>query len=122
MTETAGHEFDDLMNHRIKVTSRSGIDDYGQVTYDPATARTYPCLLNVDENIQRDISGTTVGIALTAYVRAIPVGATTPQLILETDKVEITTPAGVYPLRPVASIATHYDETGQPHNQVVRFS
>lgn len=118
-----GDEFDDLMPHRITVTSKGQMDDYGQPALDPALEREYRCLLDVAEITTRTVDGTSVTVSLTAYVRAVPIGLEAPWEIKEDDKVVVIVPEDWdQPDRPLISVARHYDETGECHNMTLRFS
>lgn len=124
MSDTMGaDEFLELMPHIIKVTSKSLKDDFSYNAFDLKTVRTYRCLVDENDNIQKTPDGVTLGIGITAYANAIPIGETEARDILPTDKVEVVLPVQYATrLRPVKSISRHWWIDGTLHNMEVRLS
>ena len=116
-------EFDDLMPHTIKVTSKSAKDDFTYDTFDPATERFHKCLIDESQSVQRNANGVNLQSGLVAYVIAKPIGSSEPRDILASDKVEIVYPT-VYAarVRPIASISRHFWVDGSLHNLEVKFT
>lgn len=113
--------FHDVTPHRIKVTSLGEINDYGRQDPDPATERTYRCLIQAGDSITKSAQGVTVGSSMTGWVLATPVDKNTPMVIHETDTIEVMLPAGKGE-RPLAGVTEYYAEDGTLHNMIVRFS
>jgi hypothetical protein len=120
MTDAA-FEFAELMPHKISVRSLGTSSNYGGSNYDDNTKREYICLVEDQETVVRTQEGVTVTVNLTIYCTTIPIGKTEPQKILDTDEVTIEAPTG-YGIRPIASVAVYYDETGIEYAQVVRLT
>lgn len=122
MSDTAS-EWSAMMPHRIQVTSKSTKDDFTYDSWDASTIRTYMCLIDESDTIQRTAGGVNLNIGLTAYVLAIPVGLLVPYNILASDKVEILLPT-IYAsrLRPIVSISRHFWVDGSLDNLEVRLS
>lgn len=116
-------EFAEMCPHRIRVTSKAAKDDFTYDSWDAASERTYMCLVDESDTIQRDNSGVTLRVGLTAYALAIPINETEPHDIMATDKVEILSPTNYSSrTRPVVSLARHYWVTGELHNITVGLS
>jgi len=120
MTDAA-LEFADLMPHRISVRSLGTQDDFGNTGYDDSTKRDYICLIEDEEVVARSQEGVSISHVLTIYCTTIPIDGTEPQKIVDSDEITIIDPPG-YPIRPIASVALYYDETGDEYSQVVRLS
>jgi len=115
-----GDEFDELMLHRITVTSFAGKDKYGRDTVG-SNSRVYKCLLTVRETKTSNAGGVNISMQNVAYIKAIPIGGTVPVDIDEKDQIIVTSPAN-WPQRPLASISRNYDTDGTLHNIEVGFS
>jgi len=115
-----GNEYDELLNHRIEVTDKALRNDFGVTGFDPATTRTYMCLVTHSEGVTRTATETSVGVTLVAYVKPIPVDGTEPVAIPEDSQVKITVPSN-FPNRPVTEILTYYDSDGTDYAYEVRF-
>lgn len=116
-------EFDSLMPHKIKVTSKSVKDDFTYDVWDLETERTYACLIDESTSIQQNADGVTLGIGIVAYVDAIPIGKIEPENILDSDKVDIILPVMFSTRwRPIVSIARHFWIDGKLDNLEVKLS
>lgn len=124
-------QFWDMMPHRMKVTSYGDRDNHGRKILDKTTERTYRCLMEVTDSLARAIQGDSRTVGATVYCLGTPVtgvdtngvelNATSTVGIDEEDKVEFISPVWSEP-RPILSVESFYDETGDLHNMVVRFS
>lgn len=115
-------EFLDLMPHRLTVRDYQGRDYYGNESYEPASqARTYRCLVDTKVTVNQTNVAETHTVSLTAYTHSIPEGKTTPVNIREDSLIEIIEP-GNYSVRPIVSIARHFDRDGTLHNLEITFS
>lgn len=119
---STANEFEDVMPHVVKVTSKSTKDDFGYEGWDTATARSYRCLIDENQSVQRNSEGVNLSMGLVAYVLAIPIDKTEPQDILMTDKVEIVLPKEYSRIRPLTSIARHWWTDGKLDNLELKFS
>ena len=121
---TANEEFLDLMPHRIQVTGAgTGNDDYGQPV-NPGAPRVYRCLIDDTTTEVRTADGTSVTVALTAYVAPVPIGGNplVPVDIKESESIRLLDPYEKD--MEINSIERHYDSdmgVGMLHNIVVRF-
>lgn len=121
---TANEEFSDLMPHQIEISGSGGTDDYGQ-PIEGANKRVYRCLIDDTTTETRTADGTTVTVALTAYVAPVPIGEIGPVDIKETESAIILSPDESKGPKTINSIERHYDSDmgiGMLHNLVVRFS
>lgn len=122
---TANDEFRDLMPHRIEVTSVEAgntYDDYGRPVGEVPSTRTYACLLDDTTTTVRTAEGTSINVALTAYVAPVPLGKTEVVDIGSDDSVKILDP--YEKVVQVKNIERHYDSedgVGELHNIVLRF-
>lgn len=123
MSSAAALEFGDLMNHRISVRSKVDTNDYGRDDYDDSTKREYICLVQVEDLVQRQQSGTNTVSQLTVYSVCVPDdGDGSIQLIKENDEITILTPPEYAGVRTINSVATYYDETGAAYCHQVRLA
>lgn len=116
---TSPNEFNDMMPHTITVQGSTGTgsrgSNYGGRTATGAT-RTYRCLLDQGETLERSTGVTEFRKGLTAYVNPIAINTTAPTDILENEIVTVNGKA-----TPVDSIERHWDESGLLFSLVVRF-
>lgn len=119
---TANEEFSDLMPHRIEVQgAATSYDDYGKPVAGEAP-RVYRCLIDDTTTTARTADGTSITVALTAYVAPVPIGGSGPVDIGSDESVRITNPYDR--AMKVKSIERHWDAEdgkGMLHNLVVRF-
>lgn len=121
---TANEEFLDLMPHRIEVEGPGeGYDDYGEPVTG-AEKRVYACLVDDSTTTVRTADGTSVTVALTAYVAPVPIGGDGPVDILEGETIKILAVGGLKEDRvQINSVERHFDSedgVGMLHNIVVR--
>lgn len=119
---TANEEFEDLMPHRIEVKGAgTGSDDYGQPV-NVGASRVYRCLIDDTTTEVRTADGTSVTVALTAYVAPVPIGETEAVDIKESETIRLLLPYDQ--VMEINSVERHYDSdmgVGMLHNIVVRF-
>ena len=115
-------EFADLMPHRIRVKGTVELDDFG---YPVATGavKEYRCLL--DDSVTVNFAQRAVEVSPTHVAYVMPFALTVdgdfePTASIITSDSVIITPDDVE--HEITSVLTHYDETGLPHNQEVRFN
>jgi hypothetical protein len=117
-------EFNDLMPHAVGVHAKMRRDNYGRPIPD-GDGYLYQCLVQEQETSTRTAEATISSVSLTAYLNPWALNLATNERelrpVLESDIIGIVNPTGYESRTKVASIATYYDETGDPHNLIVRF-
>lgn len=115
-------EFLDMMPHRITVKGAVVLDDYGYPIGE-ADEVVYACLLDDKVEVVFPLSGAQVTTTHIAYVNPHPImddGTFSPTATVLTQSSTIWTSDDDQ--HEVLSVSTHYDETGLPHNQEVRYN
>lgn len=113
--------FHDVTPHRIEVTSLGKINDYGRQEVDPATKRTYRCLVSTGQSITKAAQGVTVTEGINAWTLATPLEKSVPVRILDSDVIHFVSPSDLQD-RPLAGVTCYYAEDGSLNNMLVRFT
>lgn len=123
MSVAEEREFWDMCPHRINVARVIRKNNEGRPQVEDGTMRTYRCLIDKSASIARGLQGESDTVGINVHVLPTPVGREDEDV-----QVEITTDDSVLFMnpemdkRPLKSVETFYDETGNLHNMVLHFT
>lgn len=112
----------DVLPHRIQVRGAIELDDYGYPVNEGSTTKTYACLLDDSVSVSFGQTGVSVTPQRVAYVMPYPIdeqGNLSDTVTLIASSGTVITVEGTE--HEIVSVATHFDETGNAHNQEVRY-
>lgn len=113
-------EFAGLMPHRIRIRGTTALNDYGRPI--AGAVREYACLLDDSVIVEFSQASTQRVPEQVAYVLPHPITGgsfAASATVISTGETLILADDSEHE---IVSVATHYDESGEPHNQEIRYS